>query len=235
MLKALKDIGFEHYMQAVQTGWVLYLEGSTDLAILQAWAKRLNHPAQGVLSKPFVHYLNTNVPSVARLHFNAVREANPDLMGVALFDQLDVQPQSAQEGLVDMQWQRREIENYFATPEVLLAFAQGDVTDDLIEAAKAQTRRAAIQETLAEVQAAVQTLGDDLWNANRKASEQVLPPVLNRYFAKTQDHRVPAKGSFYTLIDYQHPDAVDAEVVEKLDLIHSVANRAKTYTNPPTP
>jgi predicted ATPase len=231
VLKALKDIGFEHYMQAVQTGWVLYLEGSTDLAILQAWAKRLNHPAQEELAKPFVHYLNTNVPSVARLHFNAVREANPDLIGVALFDQLDVPPQSAQEGLVDVQWKRREIENYFAMPDVLLAFAKGDVSDDLIEDAKAQSRRAAMQETLAEVQAAVQTLGDDLWDVNRKASEQVLPPVLNRYFAKTQDRRVPSKGAFYTLIDYQHADSVDAEVVEKLDLIHSVAHRAKTYPN----
>ena len=31
--KALKDIGFEHYVQAEKTGWVLYLEGATDLAI----------------------------------------------------------------------------------------------------------------------------------------------------------------------------------------------------------
>jgi len=69
-------------------------------------------------------------------------------------------------------------------------------------------------------------------NTNRKASEQVLQPVLNRYFAKTNDRRVPSKGAFYTLIDDQHPDSVDAEVVEKLDLIHSVAHRAKTYLNP---
>ena len=33
------------YYQAEQTGWVLYLEGSTDLAILQAFAKRLGKGA----------------------------------------------------------------------------------------------------------------------------------------------------------------------------------------------
>ena len=39
--KALAEIGFDQYYQAEQTRWVLYLEGSTDLAILQAFARRL--------------------------------------------------------------------------------------------------------------------------------------------------------------------------------------------------
>ena len=43
VLKALQDIGFDQYVQAEQTGWVLYLEGSTDLAILRAFARRLGH------------------------------------------------------------------------------------------------------------------------------------------------------------------------------------------------
>jgi hypothetical protein len=38
VLKALRDIGFEHYYLAEETGWVLYLEGSTDLAMLRAFA-----------------------------------------------------------------------------------------------------------------------------------------------------------------------------------------------------
>ena len=33
VLKALRDIGFEQYYQAEETGWVLYLENATDLAI----------------------------------------------------------------------------------------------------------------------------------------------------------------------------------------------------------
>ena len=43
VLKALREIGFDHYYQAEQTGWVLYLEGSTDLAILHALARRLEN------------------------------------------------------------------------------------------------------------------------------------------------------------------------------------------------
>ena len=52
LLKSLKSIGFEQYYQAEQEGWVLYLEGSTDLAILQAFAEKLGHPAQGYIKAP---------------------------------------------------------------------------------------------------------------------------------------------------------------------------------------
>lgn len=43
VLKALREIGFDQYCQAEQTGRVLYLEGSTDLSILRAFAQRMGH------------------------------------------------------------------------------------------------------------------------------------------------------------------------------------------------
>ena len=89
VLKALTDIGFDQYYQAEITGWALYLEGSTDLAILQAFAKTLKHPAAAVLERPFVHYLTTNLPNRAREHFFGLQEAKPDLVGFALFDRID--------------------------------------------------------------------------------------------------------------------------------------------------
>lgn len=39
--KSLVEIGFEHYLSAQAKGWVLYLEGPTDLAILKVLARRL--------------------------------------------------------------------------------------------------------------------------------------------------------------------------------------------------
>jgi hypothetical protein len=222
VLKALRDYGFENYIQAEQTGWVLYLEGSTDLAILQAWAERLGHPAKAALARPFVHYLNTNVPSVARQHFNAVKEANHRLTGIALFDRLDLQPQGQQDGLIDVQWRRREIENYFAMPQVLLAFARGPISDGLIETSEAQLRENAMHAAITDVELALQTLGEYLWSDDRKASEQVLPQVLQRYKAKSADYRVPAsKGDYYKLIDFQQPEWIDPEVDGVLDHIHN--------------
>ncbi|MDP3937101.1 MAG: AAA family ATPase, partial [Deltaproteobacteria bacterium] len=91
VLKALKEIGFEHYYQAEEVGWVLYLEGSTDLAILRAFATRLGHAAKAVLDRPFVHYVG-NQPREAQKHFYGLREAKPDLAGIALYDRLEQEP-----------------------------------------------------------------------------------------------------------------------------------------------
>ncbi len=69
--KALAEIGFEQYVQAEQTGWALYLEGSTDLAILRAFARRLGkQDAIDALERPFVRYVG-NQPTVALRHFHA--------------------------------------------------------------------------------------------------------------------------------------------------------------------
>ena len=65
LLKSLRDFGFEHYQQAQQRGWILYLEGSTDLAILRAFAEKLEHPVQDKLEAPYVHYVG-NQPGKAR-------------------------------------------------------------------------------------------------------------------------------------------------------------------------
>jgi predicted ATPase len=226
ILKALKDIGFEHYIQAEQSGWVLYLEGSTDLAILRAWAGKLEHPAREALSKPYIHYLNTNLPSVARNHFNAVKEANPRLLGLAIFDRLEKEPQGLQDGFSDLAWTKREIENYLAGSDVLLAFARGNhLSDDLIEQAEWQSRVDAMKEAIAEVEDATRTLGEDLWSDDRKASEQVLPQIFQRYRQKCVDVRVPAgKGEYHKLVEYQRREDIHADVFAMLEAI------MKTYS-----
>ncbi len=90
--KALQEIGFDQYYQAEQTGWVLYLEGSTDLAVLQAFARRLGHEdAVRVLNRPFVHYVG-NDRNAAVSHYYGIREALPNLAEVALFDRLEPGP-----------------------------------------------------------------------------------------------------------------------------------------------
>ena len=53
VLKALTDIGFDQYYQAELKGWALYLEGSTDLAILASVrpnAQTSGRPCWNVLS-----------------------------------------------------------------------------------------------------------------------------------------------------------------------------------------
>lgn len=104
------------YYLAEQKGWMLYLEGSTDLAILRRLALRLSHPAANLLgdSVPVV-YLGSNKPQEARDHFHGLRESKSDLVGFALFDRLDRELHVGS-ALTERMWARREIENNLVTP-----------------------------------------------------------------------------------------------------------------------
>ena len=127
-LKSLKEIGFDSYYQAQQTGWVLYLEGSTDLAILRAFAERLNHNrARDALRRPAVEYCG-NQPNRAISHYHGVREAVPTLKGIALFDRMDTPPDSSSLRL--LAWERREIENYLCSQSTLEAYARASAEQD---------------------------------------------------------------------------------------------------------
>ena len=85
--KALESIRMADYFVAEQAGWILYLEGSTDLAILQRLAQRLDHPAKKILAARVpVYYVGNNKPQSARDHFHGLREAKVDLQGIALFE-----------------------------------------------------------------------------------------------------------------------------------------------------
>ena len=100
---------------------MLYLEGSTDLAILQAFARRLgHHQASRALERPFVHYVGNQLPE-ARSHFHGLREALPELQGLVILDDL-AGGQSAGE-LRCLAWRRREIENYLCSRGTLETFA----------------------------------------------------------------------------------------------------------------
>ena len=128
--RGLREIGFDQYYQAEQTGWALYLEGPTDLAILQTFARRLGHErAVRALARPFVNYVE-NQPSKTRDHFYGLREALPHLKGIALFDRLEIGPDTSGQMEIST-WQRREIENYFCSRAVLDSYAQATAPADV--------------------------------------------------------------------------------------------------------
>jgi ABC-type transport system involved in cytochrome c biogenesis ATPase subunit len=228
VLKALTDIGFDQYYQAELKGWALYLEGSTDLAILQAFAQTLGHPAAAILELPFVHYLTTNLPQRAREHFYGIREAKPDLVGFALFDRID-KPLDSGKALTETTWQKREIENYLCQESVLLAYARHDQSDDLFGRAETDRRVRTMRECIQEVTGALQTLGKpDPWSADVKASDDFLNPLFDRYFKKLGLPNWLRKTDYHVLARLVPKDEIDPEVVAKLDGIVAVAKKAKS-------
>jgi hypothetical protein len=228
--KALTDLGFDQYYQAEQTGWVLYLEGSTDLAILQAFAATLNHPSAALLERPFVHYVSDNIPDHARDHFYGLREAKPDLVGLALFDRLE-KPLQIGLPLTELMWRRREIENYLCERQVLLAYARGGMPGDLFELANAQLREQDMLEAIRDVVAALKTLGKpDPWSTDIKASDEFLDPLFGKYFQILGLPLGMPKSDYHILARLVPGDRIDPEVVEKLDAIVAVAKKAKPRT-----
>jgi energy-coupling factor transporter ATP-binding protein EcfA2 len=228
VLKSLREIGFDQYYQAEQTGWVLYVEGSTDLAILQAFARKLEHPAQQVLEMPFVHYV-TNLPAKAREHFFGLREAKVDLVGFALFDRVDqaLQPHAA---LKEYQWKRREIENYLAAPAVLLAYAQDKAKESgpLFEPNERKRRTDAMQECIEDLapRAAIRDLGDRWW-IDTKMSDDFLDRVFESFFKKLGLPNLMRKTDYHVLADFVAKEQIDAEVVSVLDEIVKTQRAAK--------
>lgn len=162
----LKFFGADHYLKARERAYVLYVEGSTDVAILRALAERLEHPVLAIWDERInTYYVQNNHPSqnddaelerveggfgvTPREHFGSLRNLLPELQGLALLDN-DGQNRGDRDegGLAIRYWQRYEAENYFITPDLLRSYAHRLYpTDDLF----AEPTSAAIEEALAEV------------------------------------------------------------------------------------
>jgi len=224
--KALKDIGFDQYLQAQETGWVLYLEGSTDLAILRAFAAQLGHRALAALDRPFVHYV-ANQPGPARHHFYGLREAVPTLLGIALYDRLEIPLQEGDPSLTQRMWKRREIENYLCQRETLLAWAQAQgeaQAGELFASPWTDAMATAIE----EVSAALATLGrPDPWGADVKASDDFLQPLFQKFYDKLRLPNVMRKTGYHALAPYVAAQAIDPEVNEVLDEVDRVSRRGQ--------
>ena len=229
VFKSLNSIGWDQYYQAEEKGWVLYLEGPTDLAILQAFAKTLGHPAATHLNSPFVSYVATNLPAKAREHFFGLREAKDDLQGIAIFDRLDSELRS-DGGLTELMWKRRELENYFCTEQVLIAYAQRDQPNDLFGRAEAAKHAHAMGESIAEVTRLLEI--DDLnpWSPDVKATDAVLDRVFKVFFKKLDVGVTFRKSDYHELAALVPKDKIDAEISEKLGVILDVASKARPVT-----
>ena len=141
IINALKHFGADHYVKARERGYVLYVEGGTDLDMLRVLAERLNHPVTQVWDERVnSFYVQNNYPAQSleselerveggfgitpKDHFFALRELVPGLQGVAILDNDGQNRQPfLQGGLNLVYWRRYEAENYFITPEVLRRFA----------------------------------------------------------------------------------------------------------------
>jgi hypothetical protein len=230
LLKALKDIGFEDYYQAEQRGWVLYLEGSTDLAILRAFAAKLQHGVRNDLESPFVRYIE-NQPSRARDHFYGLLEAKPDLVGFLLNDRME-RPLQGAAALTEAMWERREIENYLCHPETLLAWAEASAEETspgpLFTPGQAAARGKLMDDCIHELVPPLALRDpDDVWWRNVKASDEFLDRLFEMFFTRLGLPNLMRKTNYHMLASYVAARKIAPEITQKLDLIRQVAQRAR--------
>jgi predicted ATPase len=138
--ESLKLYGTANYVRARQRGYVFYVEGGTDVDILRALAKKLNHPAASVWDENVnVYFVENNYPEVsveselekveggfgvtAKDHFNQLRKLLPGLRGLAILDNDGRSRQDFDDQSLRIRyWKRYEVENYFITPNLLLGY-----------------------------------------------------------------------------------------------------------------
>ncbi len=232
VLKSLRDIGFDQYYQAEQTGWVLYLEGSTDLFILKEFARRLSHKeAIRALERPFVKFVGNN-PSAVKNHFHGLREAFRALQGVVLFDRLDSEPRDI-EPVECLIWTRREIENYFCSRSTLAEYATVMAADvapgPLFTGAESQKYQYAMGEAIDTIESSLENLNmGSPWSVDIKASDDVLDPIFRAFYKRLNLPNPMAKKSFYELVEYIPLNEIDPEITEKLNAIARVAQLAES-------
>jgi AAA15 family ATPase/GTPase len=220
LVKALTTIGCDQYILAEQKRWVLYLEGSTDLDNLRAFAEKLEHPVLKYLERPFTHYVG-NIPDKAREHFYGLKEAFQDLRGIALYDRLD---KSLQKNvLVEIMWKRREIENYIPLPDAVIRYFESRPRD-LFSTNDVEIIREIINKETP--QAALLDKQHTFW-LNSKISEDYLETIFKKYAEKKSAVIPLSKKDYYVLIRFARIDEIDDEVREKLDAIYDVARIAE--------
>jgi ABC-type multidrug transport system ATPase subunit len=226
--KALLEIGYDQYLQAEERRWVLYLEGSSDFAMLKALAEKVqNQDAIQALDMPLVHYVG-NQRAKAESHFYGLREAVPGLRGICILDH-DASVGSDHQALFVHRWQRREIENYVCQNNTLIAWARGMAVqsdpDKELEGLISTKWEEAMVGAITEIEQAFSSLGrPSPWSAETKASTEFLEPLFQNFYRRLGLQNTMAKAGYYELVPFIPLDEIDDEVKEVLRRVGEVAN-----------
>ena len=221
--RALTEIGWEKYYLAKIKGHIIYLEGSTDLQMLLYFAQKLQHKVEPLLRVANVQYTADNVPNTAVTNYVALKEIFPELKGFALFDKIDKYLDDIKQ-LKVVCWQKRELENYFAKPDLLIRYAkllqlkhpkftQHELEEKMQTAIKKYT-----------VPAYLEDLNDNWWD-NTKLSDDWLDKIFAEFYKQLSIPQDFFKRDYYQLILLIDKKNIPTEVIEKLELIYSVLKK----------
>ncbi len=215
LLTAIRQISPLDLLLAEQGGTVLYCEGETDKSILEAWTKRLNHPAVAFFKNPFVHALGGRRPRDARHHLFGLRAVQKDIRGLLLLDgdnRNDDRHDIDAEGLEILVWGRYEIENYLlvskAIKRLISKLSSGELfVEPDIQAMGNELRR------LLPISVIENPLEDHPILRSIPASKEILPELFRRAGLNL------GKSDYYRIAEVMEPDEIHPDVIHVLDKI----------------
>lgn len=218
--KTLTEIGWEKYYLAKQKKHVLYLEGSTDREMLLCFANKLNHPVEPLLRLANVDYTGDNVPHTAVQRFRALQDFFPELSGLAIFDRIDKNLSDIKD-LKIISLKKRELENYFARPHILLKHAQ--LLHYKYPQHNPATLKDKMQECISECTLPIYLKNlDNEWWDNAKLSTDWLDLIFPEFYKKMGLPVDFRKRDYYELIKLLDNSEIDQEIVECLDSIYTI-------------
>lgn len=201
---------------------ILFLEGESDFRILRAWAKILNHPISKWLenSESYWYDMKGKRPYVAKDHFDALKSAFPEMIGLVLVD-----PNGNREktygfdkdnpNIILQQWKRYEIENYLIYPDSIKRFVDSNPNDQDLFAPKGEDAVKIMQDILPPA-CFKNTLIDETGHLNdTKGSEK----ILGHIFKKMEMEREIGKSNYYRLAKMMKPEEIHNDVRTMLDRI----------------
>lgn len=222
LIQSLGVLSHTDIMLAENAPGVLYVDDYTDMDVLRAWARILQHEVLDLLTtkllwKARVIQQREGASGIqARDHYDALQLVRPNLPGLQLLDG-DAHPGQQQtpitaRGLQRLRWKRYEIESYLFHPDVLARF----VTKQVGEAAASQHVLDMMKYIEQNFPPAMlrDPLGEHVFLNNTKARTDLIPPILASAgltgISYTRFHEIAA---------LMKPEEIHPEVKEKLDAI----------------
>ena len=89
-----------------------------------------------------------------------------------------------------------------------------------------------MKEAIEDVSKALKTLKKlDPWSPDIKATDDFLNPLFDKYFEKLELPNLLRKSNYHILAGLVPKEKIDPEIIQKLDAIVSVAEKAKPRKN----
>jgi hypothetical protein len=223
LIQSLGVLTHTDIMLAENAPGVFYVDDYTDMDVLRAWARVLNHKVESLLTtellwKARVIQQRDGATGIqAKDHYEALQLVKPGLPGLQLLDgDAHVGLQSLPitgTGLQRLRWKRYEIESYLLHPRALEAFVRKQLGDDA-EQAIADMRAhllSLFQQSFLDDPMHPVTLVEN-YLVTTKARRDVIPAVLQAAGLHTISYT-----RFHEIAALMTPEEIHPEVKEKLD------------------